>query len=405
MAHAPRARAPPRAGADASSAHGENAESQRGVNGQPTISRSSRGGAPGIETHVLVAEQVGRRREQHARVRVTRIVVDRRHLPHLDDLARVHHRRAVADLRHHRQVVRDQDHRQAQIAGQAHQEIQDLGLHHHVERGRRLVGEQDLRLARQRERDRRALAHAARELVRIPIGAVARDPDQLEQLAHLRPGRPARSQCRAAPSARRSARRSVLTGLKAFIAPWNTIAMSLQRCGADRFLALGEHVLAVQVDAAGDACARRQEPHQRQDGGRLAASRLSHEAHPLAGSQLEADALDGVQLAAAGQVEPDVQVLGPENGLARSLGCPAVRAAAADGTGAPPGGRPCRRGLSASSMDCPTIVQARMRIVTATPGGTIAHQALLSTALPRKLFSISLPHEIVLGSPRPRKVM
>src|SRR5262249_21215310 len=29
--------------------HGENVESHRGANGQPTISRSSRGGAPGIE--------------------------------------------------------------------------------------------------------------------------------------------------------------------------------------------------------------------------------------------------------------------------------------------------------------------------------------------------------------------
>ena len=56
-------------------------------------------------------------------------------------------------------------------------------------------------------------------------------------------------------------------------------------------------------------------------------------------------------------------------------------------------------------MDWPTIVQARIRTVTATPGGTTAHQALLRTALPRKLFSISLPHEIVLGSPRPRNVM
>ena len=37
-------------------------------------------------------------------------------------------------------------------------------------------------------RDRGSLAHAARELVRIPVGPVAGDADELEQLAHLRPG-------------------------------------------------------------------------------------------------------------------------------------------------------------------------------------------------------------------------
>ena len=39
------------------------------------------------------------------------------------------------------------------------------------------------------------------------------------------------------------------------------------------------------------------------------------------------------------------------------------------------------------------------------PGGTIAHQASFSTAWPVKAFSISLPHEIALGSPRPRNAM
>ena len=41
-----------------------------------------------------------------------------------------------------------------------------------------------------------------------------------------------------------------------------------------------------------------------------------------------------------------------------------------------------RRGLSASSIAMPIIVQARMTSVTQTPGGTIAHQASLRTASP-----------------------
>ena len=61
--------------------------------------------------------------------------------------------------------------------------------------------------------------------------------------------------------------------------------------------------------------------------------------------------------------------------------------------------------MSESSTDCPTIVQARITTVTQTPGGTIAHHALLIVASPVNAFSIRRPHEIVLGSPRPRNVM
>ena len=64
------------------------------------------------------------------------------------------------------------------------QEIEDLRLDRDVQRCRRLVGDQQLRLARERHRDHRALAHAARELVRIVLQprSRARDADLLEQL-------------------------------------------------------------------------------------------------------------------------------------------------------------------------------------------------------------------------------
>ena len=51
---------------------------------------------------------------------------------------------------------------------------QDLRLDRHVERGRRLVGDQQARRARQRHRDHHALAHAAGELVRVGAHALAR---------------------------------------------------------------------------------------------------------------------------------------------------------------------------------------------------------------------------------------
>src|SRR5256885_1541380 len=65
-----------------------------------------------------------------------------------DDLAAVHD---VDPLRHARddaEVVRDEDERGAELPREVLQEIQDLRLDRDVERGRRLVGEDELRVAR-----------------------------------------------------------------------------------------------------------------------------------------------------------------------------------------------------------------------------------------------------------------
>ncbi len=63
-------------------------------------------------------------------------------------------------------------------------QVQDLRLHGHVQRGGRLVGDQQLRVARQRHRDHRALAHAAGELVRVVVHPRrrVRDADPVEHL-------------------------------------------------------------------------------------------------------------------------------------------------------------------------------------------------------------------------------
>ena len=43
--------------------------------------------------------------------------------------------------------------------------------------------------------------------------------------------------------------------------------------------------------------------------------------------------------------------------------------------------------------------------MTATPGGTIAHQAPTLIASRANAFSISRPHEVTLGSPSPRNAI
>ena len=57
------------------------------------------------------------------------------------------------------------------------EEIEDLRLYGHVERRRRLVGDEEPRVAGERDCDHDALPHAAREAVRIVVEALrgARD--------------------------------------------------------------------------------------------------------------------------------------------------------------------------------------------------------------------------------------
>ena len=104
--------------------------------------------------------------------------------PGLDDPAPVHHLDAVGDLGDHAEVVGDQDDRQVALAVELLEQAQDLRLDRHVERRRRLVGDQHLRLEREGHRDHRPLAHAARVLVRVvvhpPLGVG--DPDGVEEL-------------------------------------------------------------------------------------------------------------------------------------------------------------------------------------------------------------------------------
>ena len=95
----------------------------------------------------------------------------------------VHHRDVVGPPGHDAEVVGDEDHRHVPLALLRLEQVEDLRLHGHVERGGRLVGEQQLRAARQGDRDHDPLAHAAGQLVRVlaqaPLGLG--DADRREQ--------------------------------------------------------------------------------------------------------------------------------------------------------------------------------------------------------------------------------
>jgi hypothetical protein len=104
-----------------------------------------------------------------------------------DHLARIHHDHPVAHIGDHADVVGDQHDRQAEPLLQVAQRVEHLALHDDVERRYRLVGDQQLRVQRQRQRDADALTHAAGKLVRVVVLAPWIEADDTKQLIDARP--------------------------------------------------------------------------------------------------------------------------------------------------------------------------------------------------------------------------
>ena len=107
----------------------------------------------------------------------------------LDDASPLHDRDAVRDIGDDAHVVGDEQDAETALVGEVADKLEDLRLDGHVERGRRLVGNQQLRVAGQGRRDDDALALAAGELVRIgrePALGLG-DPDGRQELERARP--------------------------------------------------------------------------------------------------------------------------------------------------------------------------------------------------------------------------
>ena len=124
------------------------------------------------------------------------LVVQAAPVADLDDLAEVHDGDVVGDVLHDRQVVRDEEVREAELVLQLLEQVEHLRLDRDVERGDRLVADDELRVERERPRDADALTLTAGELVRIAVDVLGVQPDDLEQLlARCRVARQA-SRCR-----------------------------------------------------------------------------------------------------------------------------------------------------------------------------------------------------------------
>ena len=241
----------------------------------------------------------------------------------LDLPARVHHHHPVGDAGDDAEVVGDQQDRRARAVLDALEHVEHLRLDRDVERGRRLVGDEQVGIVRDRHRDHRPLAHAARVLVRILVGAAARrgDADEVEQLD--RRGRAASllemSWCTVIASAIWSP--TVNTGFSAASASWKIIAILAPRTLAQ---------LLVRLRRAGPRRGTRPRPLIRADFGQqaedrqrrdaLARARLPDDAERLCLVHVEAHAVDRVHDAVVGR-ELDPQIAHRQDDVAdRELG-------------------------------------------------------------------------------------
>ena len=106
---------------------------------------------------------------------MTRIGEHARRLARLDDLSLPHHDHVVGDAPDDVEVMGDEQHRHAELGLQVLEQLEDLRLHGDVERGRRLVGDQEIGTVGERHGDHHPLALAAGELVGIgaePLGGI-----------------------------------------------------------------------------------------------------------------------------------------------------------------------------------------------------------------------------------------
>src|SRR5436190_3670283 len=230
-----------------------------------------------------------------------------------DDAAAVHDGDAIRRLRDDAEVVRDEQLRQVQRRLHLAQQIEDLRLDRDVERRRRLVGDDERRLAGERERDHDALPHAARELMRVrrDLGFGIRDSDGLKEL-----------DCAVA----RLARADALVNdhrLRDLIADREHRIQRRRRLlederdlrSADRLhlaLARRGEVAALEAHAAGrDASRRLDETENRQRRHRFAAARLADEAERFPGLDVEADVVDHGHWTAV-RVEHRREIVDPE---------------------------------------------------------------------------------------------
>ena len=201
------------------------------------------------------------------------------------------------------------------------QQLEDLRLDGDVERGGRLVGDQEVGLVGERHGDHHALALAARELMRIALEPARRigNADLAEQLDDARArGRSldAAVQLENLADLLLDRVQRIERGHRLLEDDGDVVAAHV----ADLALRQAEQLPAFEMDGAGRMARRRigQQLEDRQRRHRLAGARFADQRHRLALLDLERDAIDREHLALA-LAERDREVADGEKGLPSRL--------------------------------------------------------------------------------------
>ena len=96
--------------------------------------------------HFLPAAGDGNGRQQSLGIGMQWLAEQLRGIRCLHQLAQVHHRDLIGEELHHRQVMGDKEIGQVELRLQILQQVQDLSLDGHVQRGHRLVADDELGL-------------------------------------------------------------------------------------------------------------------------------------------------------------------------------------------------------------------------------------------------------------------
>jgi len=213
-----------------------------------------------------------------------------------DDPAVLHDQHLVAKPGHHAEIMRD-DH-DGGVFFQRSQEIQNLRLNGEVQRRGGLVGDQQVRLAKQCLGDHDPLPLATGKLVRIHVVALPRLGNLHDFEPFKRPGLrrwPAHSKMLAQHFAklRANAHERSQRGHRVLEDHRHSPAPNAVEPSGGRI----EDFLPAEPHAAACGGVAGQQAHQRHRGLRLARSRLAHDAEAVPGANLEINAFDRMHLA------------------------------------------------------------------------------------------------------------
>ena len=252
---------------------------------------------------------IRQRRDQAPRVRMQRIGKQHLRRRPLHNPPGIHHDDLMRDLRHHSQIMADELDGHPDPLLQLLHQVQDLRLDRHIERRRRLIRDQQCRLARQRHRDHRALAHAARQLMRIRPRPLARrrDPHRLQHRYRVRAGLvPADSLVQHLHLGNLPPHRHHRIERRHRLLEHHRHPCAPQR--PPRRGRLPQHLPPLEPHRPRHCPRRRHQPHQRQRRHRLAAPALAH--HPQRAPRLQPIRDPGHHLPHAPRArKPDAQPL------------------------------------------------------------------------------------------------